>query len=166
MNHGSTSFRVCPYPPRLHSLLLPFRSTRCASCILEARIVSATPETDPGAARWFLVTPQNTSSARPTDAAGYLALAQPRLGSRAERRGCLDLAAQPRSRAVTAAKGRSWSSSRRGPRQLLPNYDIAWARFDVLLFAALASTAASALRRARCLANAASWSAALLATDA
>jgi hypothetical protein len=51
-------------------------------------------------------------------------------------------------------------------RQLSPNYDVAWAGFDVLLFAALASTAGSALRRSRYLANAASWSAALVVTDA
>ena len=51
-------------------------------------------------------------------------------------------------------------------RQLSPNYDIAWAGFDVLLFTATASTAGTALRRSRYLANAASWSAALLVTDA
>ncbi len=51
-------------------------------------------------------------------------------------------------------------------RQLSPNYDIAWAGFDVLLFAALASTAGSALRRSHSLASAASWSSALLVTDA
>lgn len=51
-------------------------------------------------------------------------------------------------------------------RQLSPNYDIAWAGFDLLLFAALAATAGSALRRSPYLASTASWAAALLVTDA
>lgn len=51
-------------------------------------------------------------------------------------------------------------------RQLSPNYDIAWAGYDVLLCAALASTAGSALRRSRHLGMTASWSAALLVVDA
>ena len=51
-------------------------------------------------------------------------------------------------------------------RQLSPNYDIAWAGYDAMLFAALASTAACALRRSRYLVIAATWSAALLVADA
>ncbi|HEX2904883.1 MAG TPA: hypothetical protein VHO01_15630 [Jatrophihabitans sp.] len=51
-------------------------------------------------------------------------------------------------------------------RQLSPNYDIAWAGFDVLLCAALASTAITTLRRSRLLAIAAGWASALLVTDA
>jgi hypothetical protein len=51
-------------------------------------------------------------------------------------------------------------------RQLSPNYDLAWAGFDVMLFAALASTAVSALRRSGYVGMAASWTAALLVTDA
>lgn len=51
-------------------------------------------------------------------------------------------------------------------RQLSPNYDIAWAGYDVFLFAALACTAGSALRRSRHLGMTASWSAALLVVDA
>ncbi len=51
-------------------------------------------------------------------------------------------------------------------RQLAPNYDIAWAGFDVLLFAGLVSTAYYALRRSRYLASAAAATAALLIVDA
>lgn len=51
-------------------------------------------------------------------------------------------------------------------RQLSPNYDLAWAGFDLLLFAALAATAGSAMRRSPYLASTASWAAALLVTDA
>jgi len=51
-------------------------------------------------------------------------------------------------------------------RQLSPNYDIAWAGFDVMLFAALACTAGCALRRSTYLSMAASWCAGLLVTDA
>lgn len=51
-------------------------------------------------------------------------------------------------------------------RQLSPNYDVAWAGFDVLLLAALACTAAAALRRSPYLGMAASWCAGLLTADA
>ncbi len=51
-------------------------------------------------------------------------------------------------------------------RQLSPNYDAAWAGFDVILLAALASTAYFALRRSRYLSSAASATAALLVVDA
>jgi hypothetical protein len=51
-------------------------------------------------------------------------------------------------------------------RQLSPNYDVAWAGFDVILLAALAGTAYFALRRSRYLANAATATAALLVVDA
>jgi hypothetical protein len=51
-------------------------------------------------------------------------------------------------------------------RQLSPNYDAAWAGFDGLLLAALASTAYFALRRSRYLSSAATATAALLVVDA
>jgi hypothetical protein len=51
-------------------------------------------------------------------------------------------------------------------RQLSPNYDAAWAGFDLILLAALASTAYFALRRSRYLSSAASATAALLVVDA
>jgi hypothetical protein len=51
-------------------------------------------------------------------------------------------------------------------RQLSPNYDIAWAGFDVMLAAALASTAYCALRRSRYLSSAAAATATLLLVDA
>jgi hypothetical protein len=51
-------------------------------------------------------------------------------------------------------------------RQLSPNYDIAWAGFDVFLLGALASTAYFALRRSRYLSTAAGATAALLVVDA
>src|ERR1700733_1200648 len=51
-------------------------------------------------------------------------------------------------------------------RQLSPNYDIAWAGFDVLLLAGLAATAYFALRRSRYLTTAASATATLLLVDA
>ena len=51
-------------------------------------------------------------------------------------------------------------------RQLSPNYDIAWAGFDVLLLAGLATTAYFALRRSRYLTTAASATATLLIVDA
>lgn len=51
-------------------------------------------------------------------------------------------------------------------RQLSPNYDAAWAGFDVILLSALASTAYFALRRSRYLASAATATAALLVVDA
>jgi hypothetical protein len=51
-------------------------------------------------------------------------------------------------------------------RQLSPNYDIAWAGFDVLLAAGLASTAYFALRRSRYLSTASAGTAALLLVDA
>jgi hypothetical protein len=51
-------------------------------------------------------------------------------------------------------------------RQLSPNYDVAWAGFDVMLLGALASTAYFALRRSRYLATAATATAALLVVDA
>ena len=51
-------------------------------------------------------------------------------------------------------------------RQLSPNYDIAWAGFDVILLAGLASTAYCALRRSRYLSTAASATATLLIVDA
>ena len=51
-------------------------------------------------------------------------------------------------------------------RQLSPNYDIAWAGFDVLLLAGLAATAYFALRRSRYLTTAASATATLLIVDA
>jgi hypothetical protein len=51
-------------------------------------------------------------------------------------------------------------------RQLSPNYDAAWVGFDLILLAALASTAYFSLRRSRHLASAASATAALLVVDA
>jgi len=51
-------------------------------------------------------------------------------------------------------------------RQLSPHYDVAWTGFDVILLAALASTAYFALRRSRFLATAATATAALLTVDA
>jgi len=51
-------------------------------------------------------------------------------------------------------------------RQLSPNYDLAWAGFDVLLAAGLAGTAYLALRRSRYLSAAAAATAALLVVDA
>jgi hypothetical protein len=51
-------------------------------------------------------------------------------------------------------------------RQLSPNYDLAWAGFDVLLAAGLASSAYFALRRSRYLSAASSATAALLVVDA
>lgn len=50
--------------------------------------------------------------------------------------------------------------------QLSSHYDIAWSGFDVLLMAALASTAYFALRRSRYLAPAATATATLLVVDA
>jgi hypothetical protein len=51
-------------------------------------------------------------------------------------------------------------------RQLSPNYDTAWAGFDVILLIGLASTGYLALRRSRYLAIAAAATAALLIVDA
>jgi len=51
-------------------------------------------------------------------------------------------------------------------RQLSPNYDIAWAGFDVLLAAGLASSGYFALRRSRYLSAAAAATAAMLVVDA
>jgi hypothetical protein len=51
-------------------------------------------------------------------------------------------------------------------RQLSPNYDIAWAGFDVFELAGLASTAYFALRRSRYLSTAAAATATLLVVDA
>jgi hypothetical protein len=51
-------------------------------------------------------------------------------------------------------------------RQLSPNYDLAWAGFDMFLLGALASTAYFALRRSRYLSTAAGATAALLVVDA
>lgn len=51
-------------------------------------------------------------------------------------------------------------------RQLSPNYDTAWAGFDVILLVALASTAYFALRRSRYLSTAATATATLLVVDA
>ena len=51
-------------------------------------------------------------------------------------------------------------------RQLSPNYDIAWAGFDVFLLAGLVSTAYFALRRSRYLSTAAAATATLLVVDA
>ena len=51
-------------------------------------------------------------------------------------------------------------------RELSPNYDLAWAGFDVMLLAATASTAISVLRRSRWMAVTSSWTAGLLVTDA
>jgi hypothetical protein len=51
-------------------------------------------------------------------------------------------------------------------RQLSPNYDLAWAGFDVLLAAGLAGSAYFALRRSRYLSAASAATAALLAVDA
>ncbi len=50
-------------------------------------------------------------------------------------------------------------------RQLSPNYDTAWAGFDVILLIALASTAYFALRRSRYLSTAATATATLLVVD-
>ena len=51
-------------------------------------------------------------------------------------------------------------------RQLSPNYDLAWAGFDVLLATGLAGSAYFALRRSRYLAAAAAATAAMLVVDA
>ncbi len=51
-------------------------------------------------------------------------------------------------------------------RQLSPNYDVAWAGFDVLLLAGLVSIAYYALRRSRYLSTAATATATLLVVDA
>jgi hypothetical protein len=51
-------------------------------------------------------------------------------------------------------------------RQVSADYDIAWAGFDVMLLAALASTGYFALRRSRYLATAATAAATLLVVDA
>ncbi len=51
-------------------------------------------------------------------------------------------------------------------RELPPNYDIAWAGFDVLLCLGLAATGYFALRRSRYLSTAAASAAALLVVDA
>ena len=51
-------------------------------------------------------------------------------------------------------------------RQLSPNYDIAWAGFDLFLFVGLAATAYCALRRSRWLPIAAAATAAMLIVDA
>lgn len=51
-------------------------------------------------------------------------------------------------------------------RTLSPNYDLAWAGFDVFLLAAIVSTAVAVLRRSRWLAGVAGWAAGLLVTDA
>ncbi len=51
-------------------------------------------------------------------------------------------------------------------RQLSPNYDIAWAGFDILLAAGLGSSAYFALRRSRYLSAASAATAALLVVDA
>ncbi len=51
-------------------------------------------------------------------------------------------------------------------RQLSPHYDVAWTGFDVMLIAALASTAYFALRRSRYLAISAAATATLLVVDA
>jgi hypothetical protein len=51
-------------------------------------------------------------------------------------------------------------------RQLSPNYDTAWAGFDVILLMALACTAYFALRRSRYLSTAATATATLLVVDA
>jgi hypothetical protein len=51
-------------------------------------------------------------------------------------------------------------------QQVSPNYDIAWAGFDVMLLATLASTAYFALRRSRYLATTATATATLLVVDA
>lgn len=51
-------------------------------------------------------------------------------------------------------------------RQVSPDYDIAWAGFDVMLMAALAGTAYFAFRRSRYLAVTASGTAAFLLVDA
>jgi hypothetical protein len=51
-------------------------------------------------------------------------------------------------------------------RQLSPNYDLAWAGFDVLLAGGLASSGYFALRRSRYLSSAAAATAAMLVVDA
>jgi hypothetical protein len=51
-------------------------------------------------------------------------------------------------------------------RQLSPNFDIAWAGFDVLLAASVGSTAYFALRRSRYLSTASTATATLLLVDA
>jgi hypothetical protein len=51
-------------------------------------------------------------------------------------------------------------------RQLAPNYDIAWAGFDIMLAGGLATTAYFALRRSRYLSTAAASTATLLLVDA
>ena len=51
-------------------------------------------------------------------------------------------------------------------RQVSPDYDVAWAGFDVMLLVGLASTGYFALRRSRYLATAAAAAATLLVVDA
>jgi hypothetical protein len=51
-------------------------------------------------------------------------------------------------------------------RQLSPHHAAAWVGYDILLFAALATTAGAALRRSRHLSTVAGWSAAMLTIDA
>jgi hypothetical protein len=51
-------------------------------------------------------------------------------------------------------------------RQVSPNYDAAWAGFDVLLLGSLAATAYAALRRSRYLSTVAAATATLLVVDA
>jgi hypothetical protein len=51
-------------------------------------------------------------------------------------------------------------------RQVSPHYDAAWAGFDVMLMATLASTGYFALQRSRYLATAATATATLLVVDA
>ena len=51
-------------------------------------------------------------------------------------------------------------------REVAPNYDVAWAGFDILLMVVLASTAYFALRRSRYLASTAAAAATMLLVDA
>jgi hypothetical protein len=60
----------------------------------------------------------------------------------------------------------AWIAVSLPARQLSPNYDAAWAGFDVILFFGLAATAVCALRRSRYLSSAATATATLLVVDA
>ncbi|MCH8614338.1 hypothetical protein [Arsenicicoccus dermatophilus] len=51
-------------------------------------------------------------------------------------------------------------------RALSPNFDIAWAGFDVMLLVALLATAVATLRRSRWMSATGGWTAGLLVTDA
>jgi hypothetical protein len=81
---------------------------------------------------------------------------------------------RPSNPTTSSARSTLWCRQRRTvyigeslpARQLSPNYDSAWAGFDVMLLGALAATAFFALRRSRYLAAVAAATAAMLVVDA